>query len=98
MNTVNLIIGGRDYAVACARGEEEHVTRLGSLIDEKLDQLPQASNQSETRGLLFAALLLADEVSEWRENPAPAAPVPDARLDAIAAQLESLAAAIERLA
>jgi len=96
MNTVNLIIGGRDYAVACARGEEEHVTRLGGLIDEKLDQLPQASNQSEVRGLLFAALLLADEVSEWRQAPAPT--IPDDRLNTIAASLESLAAALERLA
>lgn len=96
MNTVNLIVGGRDYAVACARGEEDHVVQLGGLIDEKLAQLPQAANQSEARGLLFAALLLADEVSEWRKKPAAAAT--DDRLAAIADQLEKLAAALEDLA
>jgi len=96
MSTVTLFIGGRDYAVACADGEEAHVTQLGALIDEKLDQLPAASNQSEVRGLLFAALLLADELSEWRQNPPPAAS--GERLTAIATQLETIATTLERLA
>lgn len=97
MSKVNLVIGGRDYAVACAPGEEGHVVYLGQLIDEKLDSLPPATAQSETRSLLFAALLLADELSELREAAlAPAAdPEQEAALARIAARLEGIAAQLE---
>ncbi len=108
MSKVTLIIGGRDYAVACSPGEEAHVTYLGELIDEKLLEQPAAVAQSEVRSLLFAALLLADELSEARvliaEAPAaaPSPPAPDpavnARMAAIADRLEQLAATIEALA
>lgn len=100
MSNVNVTIGGRDYAVACAPGEEDHVGELGHLIDSKLEALPGAVAQSEARSLLFAALLLADEVYEWRAS-APAAQSDDAgeaevsRLDNIAARLEILASHLE---
>ncbi|NBC36391.1 cell division protein ZapA [Novosphingobium sp. FSY-8] len=67
MSNISLFVGGRDYVVACAPGEEAHVTALGVLIDEKLDELPESVAQSEVRSLLFAALLLADEVVELRQ-------------------------------
>jgi cell division protein ZapA len=74
LSRVTLMIGGRDYAVACAEGEEAHVAGLGQMIDAKLAELPSATAQSEVRSLLFAALLLADEVSELRHAlPDPAA-------------------------
>jgi len=102
VSTVSLIIGGRDYAVACAPGEESHVGYLGGLIDEKLDAMPQAANQSEARALLFAALMLADEVSELREATAAPDPAVDirlaTRLHAIAQTLENLADTLENLA
>ena len=34
MSNVNLEIGGRQYSVASADGEEEHVALLGRRIDE----------------------------------------------------------------
>jgi cell division protein ZapA len=75
LGRVTLMIGGRDYAVACAEGEEAHVAGLGQMIDAKLAELPSATAQSEVRSLLFAALLLADEVSELRHAlPDPASP------------------------
>jgi cell division protein ZapA len=105
MSTVNLIIGGRDYAVACAPGEEAHVSYLGGVIDDKLEAMPQVASQSEARALLFAALMLADEVSELRDAPAVLAPAPDrsvdirlaTRLHAMAQTLENLAEALENL-
>jgi cell division protein ZapA len=66
MSNVQLLIGGRNYTVACADGEEEHIVALGRLIDDKLASQPPTAGQSESRTLLFAALLLADELHECR--------------------------------
>ena len=100
MSNVNLSIGGRSFAVACAKGEEDHVTDLGRMIDQKLSTMGEASMQSESRMLLFAALLLADELHETQAQPsAPPAPaLPDGaaeRLDSLATRLENLAISLE---
>ena len=58
MSNVALRIGGRDYTVACAEGEEDHVRALGAMIAGKVDEMG-SSAQGEVRQLLFAALLLA---------------------------------------
>ena len=68
MSEVSLSIGGRSYKVACADGEEAHIRRLGEAIDGKLRSMPQLSPQ-ETQNLLFASLLLADELHEAKKQP-----------------------------
>ena len=68
MSNVTLSIAGRDYRVACAPGEEAHVTSLGRMIDSKLSAMEGMAGQSEARSLLFAALLLADELHESRST------------------------------
>lgn len=79
MSNVTLQIGGRSYTVACAAGEEEHISGLGKVIDQKLQALGHAAGQNESRTLLFASLLLADEVHEARSrNPSPVLPFPPA--------------------
>jgi cell division protein ZapA len=100
MSNVTLSIGGRNYTVACAAGEEEHVTELGQAIDAKIQSMG-AAGTNETRQLLFAALLLADEVHEAKsaKRPSPLEPASDdsqaERLEAIAAKLEACALALE---
>ena len=104
MSTVELKIAGRNYRVACAAGEEEHITGLGLMIDAKIADMNLAG-QSEGRTLLFATLLLADELHEIKHRggsatppPAPA-PAPAAQNDdAFAARLEAIAAALEKCA
>lgn len=66
MSEVRLSVGGRDYTVACADGEEAHIARLGAAIDAKLQQLGGNLSTREAQNLLFAALLLADELHEQR--------------------------------
>ncbi len=98
MSNVTLQIGGRSYAVACAEGEEAHVESLGQLIDDKIRELG-TSGHNEVRLLLFAALMLADELHEVRgKSPAALAPAADhsVALEALADRLEKYASALER--
>ena len=110
MSNVNLLIGGRSYAVACADGEERHVAMLGRIIDDKLASMGSAGGQNEVRSLLFSALLLADELHEARRNVAGASSnvAPDAAetgdsafaqlgpaLERIADRIENLAAQLD---
>lgn len=76
MSNVALWVGGRSYTVNCAAGEEDHIAELGTMIDAKLSAMG-APGQNETRNLLFAALLLADEVFELKSGGAPQ-PAPQA--------------------
>lgn len=104
MSNVVLTIGGRDHTVACAAGEEDHIAALGRLINDKLGTLPGASGKNDSRSLLFAALLLADDLFEMRKAasaPVPApAPIPEPiasadELEALAERLEAVADALE---
>lgn len=100
MSNVTLQIGGRSYIVACAEGEEAHVESLGQLIDDKIRELG-TSGHNEVRLLLFAALMLADELHDARgKDPAASAPTPaadhSAALEALASRLEKYAAGLER--
>lgn len=67
MSEVALRIGGRTYRVACAAGEEDRVARLGATISDKVTSLGNTGG-TEAQNLVFAALLLADEVQESRES------------------------------
>lgn len=94
---VTLSIGGRRYKLACAPGEEEHIARLGRAIDGKLAAVNGLARQSETQTLLYATLLLADELHER----AAAGAERDSRGDAadfLAEPLERLAEKLETLA
>lgn len=66
MSEVALQIGGRTYRVACAPGEEDRVARLGATIAEKLASIGNPAGP-DAQNLLFAALLLADEVQDGRD-------------------------------
>jgi cell division protein ZapA len=98
MSNVTLDIAGRKFTVACAEGEEAHITMLGRTIDAKLADMPHIASQSEARALLFAALLLADENHEMKNGggaPVEAGPEVAEGLEALAERLEGLAAQME---
>jgi cell division protein ZapA len=99
MSNVTVTIGGRQYTVACASGEEGHIERLGRTIDGKLHGMASLAGQSEARTLLFAALLLADELHELQSGSGLAAPAADSQtagsLEAFADRLEALAERLE---
>ena len=99
MSNVSLEIGGRQFSVASADGEEEHVALLGRRIDEKLRAMGGAAGQSESRMLLFAALLLADEIHEMTvRGGAPALADDGPALARVADGIDAAARRIEKLA
>ncbi len=105
MSNVDLQIGGRKFTVSCADGEEAHVSELGDLIDKKVETLGQHAGQNEVRMLLYASLVLADELKELRiaaerqaAAPPPVPAVPSdlcERLNGIAVQIEKVAERLE---
>lgn len=69
MAKVDLMIGGHAYTVACRDGEEARLAELASLVDGKAQDARRAlGGVSEARQLLFAALLLADDLDETRRK------------------------------
>ena len=94
---VDLTIAGRPYRVACRAGEEDSLRAAAALVDSKSrEALAGLGTMSEARQLLFASLLLADQLIEQR---GPEAAAPDPRLaesaNALAERLEALADALE---
>jgi len=97
MAMVDIEIGGRRYDVACRDGEEAHLHMIASIVEGKVREATAAvGGLQEVRQLLFAALLLADELSEIRSRPTPV-PGPEEAAAAASADPE-IAEAMERLA
>lgn len=66
MPVVNLLINGHAYPVACDEGEEPRLRELGDYIDQRVQALSKevGAQVGDTRLILMAALLVADELSE----------------------------------
>jgi len=97
MAQVSLVVGGRSYDLACRDGEEPHLHALGAMVEARFADAGRAvGGGSETRQLVMAALLLADELSELRAGRSDPAQDELAKgLDALADRLELLAASLE---
>ena len=100
MSEIDVFIAGRAYKVACRDGEEDALRKAAALVDTKSrEALAGLGTLSEARQLLFASLLLADEMVDGGKAtttaPPPADPALAERAERIADRLESLAAALE---
>ncbi len=97
MAEVDLLVGGRRYSIACRDGGEDHLRTIAAHVDRKAVEARAAvGDVNETRQLLFAALLLADELAE---NAGSVVPANVARPDPqVAAVLAKLATRIEAVA
>ena len=97
MASIQVDIASRSYTVACRDGEEPHLRAVAAIVDRKArDAAAALGTLSEAQQLLFASLLLADELKERREGgggPVEAEPDP-----AIADALVRLAERVESLA
>ena len=63
MGSVQVTVNGRNYSVACDEGQEAHVARLGTYLDQKVGQLVKAVGQvGDARLLVMASLMISDEL------------------------------------
>lgn len=102
MAEVEISIAGRRYKVACRDGEEQNLRHAAEMTDAKArEALAGLGALSEGRTLLFASLLLADQLIEKRGSASlPPSMPPDPqvvrRVDALAERLERLAGELEK--
>jgi len=107
MGEVVVKINGRDFPLTCADGQEPRTRRLAQYVDGKIAEFSRSLGQiGESRLLLLAALVIADELSDTGEAlqqernrpPTPEIPAADAAASGIrdiAERIESIAARIE---
>ncbi|MCU0817618.1 MAG: cell division protein ZapA [Cypionkella sp.] len=87
MPDVTVVIGGREFSVACQAGEEHFLQTAAAMLNAEAEPLvTQLGRLPEARMLLMAGLMLADKtaavedelrqlrarVTELEERPAPA--------------------------
>jgi cell division protein ZapA len=102
MAEVDIMIAGRHYRVACRDGEEQNLGRAAEMVDAKSrEALAGLGALSESRQMLFASLLLADQLIERKGDVAPPPAMPPdpqvvRRIDALAERLERLASTLEK--
>jgi cell division protein ZapA len=105
MAQVTLNVAGYAYNVACRDGEEAHLLELAAVVDSKAKEaLSSVTSASEVRQMLFASLLLADELKDAQGGktvasvPASAPSLDLSALESVATRLESLATKLENSA
>ena len=99
MANIDVEIANRRYNVACRDGEEDHLRSVAAIVDKRAKDAASAlGSLTETRHLLFASLLLADDVKELRAGNAIPDPEPAKPDPAVAEALERLAERMENLA
>lgn len=65
MAQVAVTINARNYRIACEDGQEDHLIQLASYLNGKVEELVGAVGQiGDTRLLVMAGLLIADELSD----------------------------------
>ena len=98
MADVEISIAGRSYRIACRDGEEDNLRTAAGLVDQKSrEALAGLGSLSEARQLLFASLLLADQLIDKKADQ-PASPGDEIaeKANALATRIERLADALER--
>jgi cell division protein ZapA len=98
MAHVTIRINGYAYTVGCEDGQEQHLTQMAAEIEQRINSIKAIGGQSgEARLLMLAALLLADELHDQRQNAVPKTAKAEngerrARLRRVAARAEEIAA------
>ncbi|MBW7837626.1 MAG: cell division protein ZapA [Sphingomonadales bacterium] len=69
MAQVTVTVNGQRYQLACRDGEEARLIGLAGYVDGKVGDLIEGiGNIGDTRLLLLAALVIADELMEARDS------------------------------
>ena len=69
MGQVTVPVNGRSFAITCDDGQEPRIRRLAQYVDAKVAEFVSSIGQvGEARLLLLAALVIADELSDARDE------------------------------
>jgi cell division protein ZapA len=69
MAQVTLRINGYAYTIGCKDGEERHLEAMGAEVGRRIDVVRASAGPSgESRMLVMAALLMADDIFELRNK------------------------------
>lgn len=108
MGQVTVRVGGYTHPVSCEDGQEGHLIALAADVDRRVSSIRAMGGQfGESRLLLLAALLLADEIHDLRVELSRARAAPPAgsaaadprlaeRLGRIAERIEGIAATLDQ--
>ena len=65
MGQVTVNINGKGFTVGCDNGQEDHVSELAAYLDHHISELKESMGAvGDTRLMLLAGLMVADELSE----------------------------------
>ncbi|MBB5694853.1 cell division protein ZapA [Muricoccus pecuniae] len=107
MGQVTVRVGGYSHPVSCEDGQEAHLVALAAEVDRRVASVrTMGGSYGESRLLLLASLLLADEVhdlkvelAQARAGMAPPLPLPGSPTDPrLAERLARVAERIEVIA
>lgn len=93
MPEVSIMIGGRQFEVACQAGEEQYLHSAAKMLDDEAQVLAdQTGRMPEARMLLMAGLMLADKAASMEDRVGEVQALLDER-DAEIARLKAAPAA-----
>ena len=106
MAQLTVKINGYAYTVACADGQEQHLQAMAEQVESRVDKIKALGSQSgESRLLVQAALLMADELHDLtlemaalrrsRHSTSGDSALSE-RLSSLANRAEEIAATLER--
>jgi cell division protein ZapA len=69
MPEITIVIGGRNFEVACQAGEEQYLQAAAKMLDDEAQVLSdQVGRMPEARMLLMAGLMLADKTASFEDK------------------------------
>ena len=99
MAQVSVTIDGHKYRLACNEGEEARLESLAGVIDDKIGEMRKAFGEiGDQRLVIMAALTIADDLAEARDEAAAERKRSDAaeeRAQAMASSLDQLGSRLE---
>ena len=69
MAQVDITVNNQNFLIACEDGQEDRLMDLSKIVDDKVGELAaQVGQVGQTRLLVMAALVIADELVDLRET------------------------------
>ena len=97
MAQVDITVNNQNFLIACEDGQEDRLMDLSKIVDDKVGELAaQVGQVGQTRLLVMAALVIADELVDLRET-VNLTPVQNSDDKAVAC-IEELSKRIEKIA